>query len=83
MTATLAIGLVVWTVLLPGLLVALRLRSVAGLGGERALRPTGGNSAHSRQWSRARHVPCQTVNVCSQRTHYQAREISGEASRRG
>ncbi len=68
MTMALAIALLAWTVLLPGLVVSLRLRRAAVPAGHEELwLPPVGNSAHPHQRGRLRRVPCQTAHVNSRR----------------
>lgn len=83
MTMALAIALVFWTVLLPGLVVWLRLRCAAAPAGHEELwLPLVGNSAHPHQRGRLRRVPCQATHVDSRRARHRIGHASGGCAKR-
>ncbi len=83
MTMPLAISLFAWIGLLPGLVVALRLRRAAAAEPvAQALVTAVGNSAHTHQRRRPRRVPCMATHVDSRRARDRIGYASGGCTRR-
>jgi hypothetical protein len=83
MTMPLAISLFAWVGLLPGLVVALRLRRAATADPAVKAPPAPvGNSAHLHQRGRLRRVPYQATHVDSRRARYRIGHASGGCGER-